>query len=57
MTLSESTEPTQADQSRDDDINIDSNEKEINQTVLPDFGKYLYFLVCPTLIYRDEYPL
>lgn len=57
VTLSESTEPTEADQSRDDDINIDSNEKEITQTVLPDFGKYLYFLVCPTLIYRDEYPL
>ncbi|XP_072179206.1 sterol O-acyltransferase 1-like [Diadema setosum] len=25
-------------------------------TPCPDFSKYLYFLFCPTLIYRDNYP-
>ncbi|KAJ7384193.1 Sterol O-acyltransferase 1 [Desmophyllum pertusum] len=45
-----------ADKEEDDATNsLDKTEKE-NQP-LPEFGQYLYFLFCPTLIYRDQYPM
>jgi len=49
------TEADQADEGTDDATNSDKTVKE-NQP-LPEFGQYLYFLFCPTLIYRDQYPM
>lgn len=52
----ETTEETnQADEGVNDATDSDKLEKE-NQP-LPEFGQYLYFLFCPTLIYRDQYPM
>ena len=48
-------EADQADEGTDDPTNRDKTVKE-NQP-LPEFGQYLYFLFCPTLIYRDQYPM
>ncbi|EDO49468.1 predicted protein, partial [Nematostella vectensis] len=28
-----------------------------NENEIPEFGQYLYFLFCPTLVYRDHYPM
>ena len=48
-------ETDQADEGVDNAENNDKTEKE-NQP-LPEFGQYLYFLFCPTLIYWDQYPM
>ena len=48
-------EADQADEGTDNSTNRDKTVKE-NQP-LPEFGQYLYFLFCPTLIYRDQYPM
>lgn len=32
-------------------------DDENGETDLPDFGQYLYFLFCPTLVYKDQYPM
>lgn len=48
-------ETDQADEGVDNAENNDKPEKE--NEPLPEFGQYLYFLFCPTLIYRDQYPM
>lgn len=53
-TPSPPTDSDSANQGTEDDANKDG--KECNQP-LPEFGQYLYFLFCPTLIYRDQYPM
>ena len=50
-----SAETDQANEGDIDDANEDRDEKE--KQSLPEFGQYLYFLFCPTLIYRDQYPM
>ena len=45
----------QADEGADNATNSVKTVKD-NQP-LPEFGQYLYFLFCPTLIYRDQYPM
>lgn len=50
-----SAETDQAHEGDIDDANEDRDEKE--KQALPEFGQYLYFLFCPTLIYRDQYPM
>lgn len=50
-----SAETDQANEGDMDDANEDRDEKE--KQSLPEFGQYLYFLFCPTLIYRDQYPM
>lgn len=50
-------ESDQADQDMDDAANREVKEKDTSQRALPEFGQYLYFLFCPTLIYRDQYPM
>ena len=45
----------QADEGADNATNRVKTVKD-NQP-LPEFGQYLYFLFCPTLIYRDQYPM
>lgn len=56
VTSAESTQSHPADHSMDDHSNRDVKDQGVSQT-LPDFGQYLYFLFCPTLIYRDQYPM
>ncbi|XP_031570639.1 sterol O-acyltransferase 1-like [Actinia tenebrosa] len=36
---------------------IPPKEVSVGESNLPDFGQYLYFLFCPTLVYRDQYPM
>ncbi|XP_063964451.1 sterol O-acyltransferase 1-like [Lytechinus pictus] len=48
-------------EARSDDGDVDNsvangNHTEQALTPCPDFSKYLYFLFCPSLIYRDSYP-
>lgn len=50
-------ESDQTDQDMDGAANREVKEKEASQQALPEFGQYLYFLFCPTLIYRDQYPM
>ncbi|CAH3170013.1 unnamed protein product [Porites lobata] len=40
----------------EDATTSETQDKETNQP-LPEFGQYLYFLFCPTLVYRDQYPM
>eukprot|EP00057_Strongylocentrotus_purpuratus_P032609 XP_788209.4 PREDICTED: sterol O-acyltransferase 1 [Strongylocentrotus purpuratus] len=40
----------------DDPVANGNHTEEEVVTPCPDFSKYLYFLFCPTLIYRDSYP-
>ena len=40
----------------EDTTTSETQDKEANQP-LPEFGQYLYFLFCPTLVYRDQYPM
>ena len=40
----------------EDTTTSETHDKEANQP-LPEFGQYLYFLFCPTLVYRDQYPM
>ncbi|XP_073236654.1 sterol O-acyltransferase 1-like [Porites lutea] len=40
----------------EDTTTSETQDKEANQ-LLPEFGQYLYFLFCPTLVYRDQYPM
>ena len=40
----------------EDTTTSETHDKEANQS-LPEFGQYLYFLFCPTLVYRDQYPM
>ncbi|XP_078376995.1 sterol O-acyltransferase 1-like isoform X2 [Oculina patagonica] len=49
-------ETDQPDEVVDDAANGDDKLEKENQP-LPEFGQYLYFLFCPTLIYRDQYPM
>jgi len=50
--------PAEADQSDEGTDNAANRDKTVKENQpLPEFGQYLYFLFCPTLIYRDQYPM
>lgn len=59
--LKDDSDPPTEDQDQADEgtdnaaTNRDKTVK--NNQPLPEFGQYLYFLFCPTLIYRDQYPM
>ncbi|XP_012254315.2 sterol O-acyltransferase 1 [Athalia rosae] len=37
-------------------LNFKPHTEKNGETTCPEFSKFLYFLFCPTLIYRDSYP-
>ena len=59
--LKDDSDPlTEAQDQADEGINnaATNRDKTVkNNQSLPEFGQYLYFLFCPTLIYRDQYPM
>ena len=58
----DSDPPTEDQDQADHEEGTDNVATNRDKTVkdnqpLPEFGQYLYFLFCPTLIYRDQYPM
>jgi len=53
-----SNPPAEADQGDEGTASATNRDKTVKENQpLPEFGQYLYFLFCPTLIYRDQYPM
>lgn len=48
------TDDDESDSSKPKGIHVESDET--NVPPCPGFSSYLYFLFCPSLIYRNEYP-
>ena len=49
--------PTDSDSTNQGTVDDTNKEDKEDNQPLPEFGQYLYFLFCPTLIYRDQYPM